>query len=341
MKAVVINKNGGPEVLDWKILQTPEPGPNQALVRIKAAAMNHLDIWVRKGFPGLKLPLILGSDGAGIIEELGTAVKNLSIGDKVVIQPLTFCGKCSFCLHGKENYCDDWGIIGENSNGTQAEFAVIDVDHLYNIPPNLSFLEAAAFPLTSMTAYAMLVDRAQVKAHETVFIWGAGSGVGSMAIQIAKALGCRVITTAGTSKKIELGKKLGADLVINYNQTDPVAAVRKFTQGKGVDVVIEHVGQTTWPKSLKMMARCARLVTCGATTGARAELDIRHLFHKQQTIMGSTMGNVAAFESCLELMRSEKIKAVVDRSFPMSEIKAAHTYLGKSQQTGKVLLIPE
>lgn len=341
MKAVLINRNGGPDIVNWRTVQTPVPGPNQVLVKIRAAAMNHLDLWVRKGFPGLRLPIILGSDGAGEIESLGSGVKKFSIGDKVVIQPLTYCGKCSFCLAGSENFCDKWGILGENSNGTQCELMVIDVVQLYPIPANLSFLEAAAFPLTAMTAYAMLVNRANIKANETVFVWGAGSGVGSMAIQIAKAKGCRVIAAAGNLKKINLGKKLGADLVLNYNDFGLVDSVLKFTEGKGVDVVIEHVGQKTWEKSLKLLGRGGRLVTCGATTGPKVSLDIRHLFYKQQSIMGSTMGNVAAFESCLELVRQEKIKPVVDRIFKMSDIRTAHEYLGGSRQVGKVLLLPE
>ncbi|MEE8437937.1 MAG: zinc-binding dehydrogenase [Candidatus Neomarinimicrobiota bacterium] len=341
MKAVLIDRNGGPEVVNWKTVQTPEPGPDQVLVRIKAASMNHLDLWVRAGFPGLRLPIILGSDGAGVIESLGSRVKKFSVGDKVVIQPLTFCGKCSHCLAGRENYCDKWGILGENSNGTQCELMAVDADHLYPLPSNLSFLEAAAFPLTAMTAFAMLVNRANIKAHETVFVWGAGSGVGSMAIQIAKAKGCLVIAAAGNLKKINLGKKLGADLVLNYHDPGLVDSVLDFTEGKGVNAVIEHVGQKTWDKSLKILGLGGRLVTCGATTGPKVNLDLRHLFYKQQSIMGSTMGNVAAFESCLDLVRQEKIKPVVDRKFKMSEIQTAHAYLGGSRQAGKVLLLPE
>lgn len=341
MKAVRIHEHGGPEVLRWEDVAQPEPGRGEVVVCIKAAAMNHLDLWVRQGFPGIPLPMILGSDGAGVVQATGKDVQDFSPGDEVVVQPLTYCGECRFCDQGRENYCDKWGIVGENGDGTQCEFMVLEAKYLRPKPANLTFEEAAAFSLTSQTAYAMLVRRANIQAGETVLVWGAGSGVGSMAIQIAKVKGCRVIAMAGSEDKIELGKSLGADLVLNYRVSDVASAVKKFTEGQGVDVVFEHVGRATWDISLKVLGKGGRLVTCGATTGPNVSIDIRYLFHKQHSIYGSTMGDVAAYEDCYRLVTEGSIRPVIDRSFPMSEIRAAHEYLENSEQAGKVILLPD
>ena len=202
--------------------QSLKSAQNQCLVKIEAAALNHLDIWVRKGIPGVPLPMIMGSDGAGIVEDIGKNVTNFSIGDRVLIQPLTYCGKCRWCKSSKENYCDNWGILGENQDGTQCEYIAIDSAHLRLIPNAMSFEEAAAFPLVAETSYTMLIERAQIQNGEIVFVWGASSGVGSMAIQIAKAMGCKVITTIGSEEKRKFAESLGADLIINYNNEDIV-----------------------------------------------------------------------------------------------------------------------
>lgn len=340
MKAVRIHAHGGTEVLQWEDVPRPKPARGEVLVCIKAAAMNHLDLWVRQGFPGLSLPMILGSDGAGIIDALGEGVEEFALGDEVVIQPLTYCGTCRFCKQGRENYCDKWGILGENGDGTQCEFMTLKVNNLRHKPPNLSFEAAAAFSLTSQTAYAMLVRRANIQKDETVMVWGAGSGVGSMAIQIAKVKGCQVIAIAGSNHKVELGKSLGADLALNYREIDVAAAVNDFTKGRGVDVVFEHVGRATWDISLKVLGKGGRLVTCGATTGPKVSIDIRYLFHKQHSIYGSTMGDVAAYDACFKLVLEGKVKPVIDRTFFMSEIKAAHEYLYNSSQAGKIILLP-
>ena len=340
MKAVRIHEHGSIDVLKWEEVSIPGISENQVLVEIKAAAMNHLDLWVRKGIPGVSLPCILGSDGSGTVKEMGSKVTSFKTGDEVLIQPLTYCRECRFCKHGLENYCESWGIYGENQNGTQCEFMVVDEDHLRSKPHHLSFEEAAGFPLVAQTAYTMLVRRAKIKQGETVFIWGAGSGVGSIAIQIAKEKGCLVIAAGGSEEKLNLARELGADKVLNYKLVDVKEEVNRVTDGGGVDVIFEHVGAKTWDTSLKILGKGGRLVTCGATTGARVEIDIRHLFYKQQSIMGSTMGDVAAFDEVLQLLEEKKIRPVIDKVFPMKNIRDAHVYLEESHQAGKVIIVP-
>ena len=340
MKAVRIHEHGGRDVLTYEDIPIPAIKPNECLVKIRAAALNHLDLWVRKGIPGVPLPMIMGSDGAGIIEKIGSKVEDLSIGDRVLIQPLTYCGTCRWCKEGKENYCEKWGIFGENQDGTQCEYMALSTEHLRLIPKGMSFEEAAAFPLVAETAYAMLVDRANIQPGEIVFVWGASSGVGSMAIQIAKARGCKVITTIGNALKGELAKQLKADLIINYKEDDLAKKVKEFTELQGVDVVVEHVGAKTWETSLRLLGKGGRLVTCGATTGSEARFDIRRLFYKQQSLLGSTMGNVKSLDRALDLYRKGHIKPIVDKCFKMSDIKLAHEYLENGNQIGKVIVVP-
>ncbi len=340
MKAVRIHQHGGFDVLKYDELPIPTINQNQCLVKIKAAALNHLDLWVRKGIPGVPLPMIMGSDGAGIVEKVGKEVSDFSEGDRVLIQPLTYCGECRWCKQNKENYCEKWGIFGENQDGTQCEYMAINADHLRIIPEGMSFEEAAAFPLVAETSYTMLIDRANIQSDETVFVWGASSGVGSMAIQIAKAMGCKVLTTVGNSEKRKLAEKLEADVVINYKEDDIAKIVNEFTNKRGVDVVVEHVGTKTWDTSLRILGKGGRIVTCGATTGSEAKFDIRHLFYKQQSILGSTMGNVKSLDNMLEMYKNGKVKPIVDKSFKLREIQKAHEYLENGKQIGKVLVIP-
>ncbi|MBC8345070.1 MAG: zinc-binding dehydrogenase [Candidatus Marinimicrobia bacterium] len=341
MQAARIHSHGGPEVLQVESIPEPESKAGEVIVQIKAAALNHLDIWVRRGIPGVPLPMILGSDGAGVISAKGDGVTQVSIGDAVCIQPLTYCGHCRFCKRGRENYCDNMGILGESQDGTQCEYIAVPERNVRLKPAHLSFEAAAAFPLTAQTAYTMLVRRAKIEPGETVFIWGAGSGVGTMAIQIAKAKGCRIITTGGHKGKRVHATNLGADLVLDHYQDDIAKLVQEFTDGCGADVVFEHVGKATWEASLRMLAKGGRLVTCGATTGPKVEIDVRHLFFKQHTILGSTMGDVAAFDDCLSLVSDGRIKPIVDKVFSLSDIKQAHEYLEKSEQIGKVILLPD
>ena len=338
MKAIRIHEHGGAEALKWDDIPEPELSVNQVLVDIKATSLNHLDIWVRKGIPGVPLPLITGSDAAGIISEVGDGVKKSRIGEKVMIQPLIFCGKCASCNKGKENLCKSMGIMGENCQGVNAERIIVKESQAIPFPDQLSFEAAASFALVAQTSFQMLVSRANLEAGEFVLIWGASSGVGSMGIQIAKAMGATVIAIAGTNEKCEKAGLLGADHILNYKTDDILGEVKSLTNGKGIDVVFEHVGQETWNISMKSLARGGRVVTCGATTGFKANLNLTHLFFKQQSILGSTMGSKSSFEGALTLLNEGKIKPVIDRIFPISEIQSAHEYLESSMQFGKVVL---
>ena len=343
MKAVRIHNHGDISELKWESI--PRPRLNKSgddiLVRIVASSINHLDIWVRKGIPGVPLPLILGSDGAGIVESCGNKVSEFNPGDEVIVQPLTFCGTCDQCLNGLENYCSKMGILGKTMNGTQCEYLKLNSFQLRQKPPHLSFPDAAAFSLVTQTAYAMLVKRAKIKPGETVFIWGAGSGVGSMAIQIAHYFGCDVYAAAGTDEKVSMAKKLGAEKAWNYKNTDIGLMIKKNIGSRGIDVVFEHVGQKTWEVSKKMLATGGRLVTCGATTGFDISIDLRHLFMKQQSILGSTMSDMQTFDDMLSLINENVIYPVVDRIIPMEEVKDAHEYIETSGPVGKVVLLNE
>jgi NADPH:quinone reductase-like Zn-dependent oxidoreductase len=338
MKAIRIHEHGGTDALKWDDIPEPELSVNQVLVDIKATSLNHLDIWVRKGIPGVPLPLITGSDAAGIISEVGDGVKKSRIGEKVMIQPLIFCGECASCNKGKENLCKSMGIMGENCQGVNAERIIVKEPQTIPFPDQLSFEAAASFALVAQTSFQMLVSRANLQAGEFVLIWGASSGVGSLGIQIAKAKGATVIAISGTNEKCEKAGLLGADHILNYKTDDILSEVKLLTNGKGIDVVFEHVGQETWNISMKSLARGGRVVTCGATTGFKANLNLTHLFFKQQSILGSTMGSVSSFDGALTLLNEGKIKPVIDRIFPISEIQSAHEYLESSMQFGKVVL---
>ena len=341
MKAVRIHEHGGPEVLRWEDVADPSYGNNEVLVGIKAAAMNHLDIWVRSGLPGVPFPVIMGSDGSGIITEVGENVNEWKIGDEVIIQPGTYCGECDRCKAGQENYCSLYGILGESEDGTQCELIAVHSNNLALKPSHITFEEAAAFPLVFLTAHAMLIRRANIQSGETVLILGGASGVGSAAIQIAKLFDCVVIAVAGDERKLELCRELGADHVFSYREESISQRVKEITGGVGVDIVFEHVGHATWTDSLRSLSLGGRLVTCGATTGPKVEVDLRHLFRKQQSIMGSTMGDVSGFHEVVQWLSEGKVRPVVDKVFPMSEIQDAHRYLEASQQAGKVVLRPE
>jgi len=263
------------------------------------------------------------------------------VGDEVFIQPLTYCGLCSFCRQGLENYCYNFGILGETQDGTQAQFLVVEERNLRPKPYGLSFEEAAAFPLVAQTAYTMLVDRANLQPGEALLVWGGTSGIGTMAIQIGKWKSCTVIATGGTPEKLDLMKRLGAEHVLNHYTDDIRTAVREITAGRGVQVVFEHVGAATWQTSLRCLGKGGRVVTCGATTGADVTFNLRHLFYKQQSILGSTMGNVAALDSMIDLVGKGIIKPIIDRSFPMSRVREAHQYLEAKRQMGKIILYPD
>ncbi len=342
MRAVRVHEHGGPEVLRLEDVPVPEPGPGQVRVRVQAAAMNHLDLWVRKGIPGVRypLPLVLGSDGAGVVDAVGPGVRFARVGDEVVLNPGISCGVCELCLRGRDNLCREYGLLGEHRDGTDAEFVVVPEANLLRKPANLSFEEAAAFPLVFLTAWNMLVTNARLRPGEDVLVWGAGSGVGSAAIQIAKAHHARVIAVAGDDWKLERARQLGADETVNHRTQDVLQEVRRITGRRGVDVVFEHVGQATWEVSVKALTRGGRLVTCGATSGPQVSTDVRYVFGRALSVHGTWVGSKAELYELLPLVERGVLKPVVDRVFPLSEVREAHAYLEAGQHFGKVVLIP-
>ena len=340
MKAILFRQHGGPEVLQYVDIPDPEPRPNEVLVRVRACALNHLDLWVRGGLPNVPIPLphIPGSDVAGEIAKIGTEVTTVRLGQKVVLVPGVTCGKCPACISGLDNHCRQFTNLGYIIDGGCAEFVRVPEVNCLPYPENLSFVEAAAVPLVFQTAWHMLITRAQLQPGEDVLILGAGSGVGSAAIQIAKFFGARVITTAGSDAKLEKARQLGADHVINHKTQKIREEIRRITSKRGVDVVFEHVGTATWDESLASLALAGRLVTCGNTTGYDAKLDLRFLFSRQLSLLGSYMGAKSELHTIMKLVAAGRLKPVVDHVFPLAEAAAAHTYLESGQQFGKVVL---
>jgi NADPH:quinone reductase-like Zn-dependent oxidoreductase len=337
MKAVRIHQFGGPEVLQYEDLADPQLRKDQVLIRVRACALNHLDLWVRQGLPGVKLPHILGSDIAGEIVEVGEYVNGLKVGQRVLIAPMHFCGQCEKCLSGAQNQCRAFTVLGNAVDGGNCEFIAVPAANVIPIPDSLDFIQAASVPLVFVTAWHML-GRAGVRPGQTVLVLGAGSGVGIAAIQIAKFFHCRVISTAGNEAKLAKAKELGADYGINHYQQKISEEVRKITNKEGVDIVVEHVGAATWDESVKSLKSGGTLVTCGATTGPNVGIDLRHLFARQLTLLGSYMGTMSEFHEVLRHVFAGHLKPVVDRVFPLSEVREAHKYLANSQMFGKVVL---
>lgn len=338
MKAIVFERQGGPEVLQFVDYPDPVIGPTQILVRVHACALNHLDIWVRSGLPGIPLPHIPGSDISGEVEKIGVAVTNVRRGDKVLLQPGVSCGKCPKCLEGDDNQCRQYTLLGQGVDGGCAQFVAAPSANAVPIPDGIRFEEAAAFPLVFLTAWHMLFTRAKLQPAESVLILGAGSGVGSAAIQLAKTAGARVIATAGSEAKLAKAREIGADEIINHSQQRISEEVRRITKGAGVDVVFEHVGQATWEESLRSMSVGGRLVTCGATTGFEGRIDIRHLFVKQLSILGSFMGGKGELFPPLALFARGLVKPVIDVVMPLEKCADAHRRLENREQFGKIVL---
>jgi NADPH:quinone reductase-like Zn-dependent oxidoreductase len=340
VKAIVFQKHGGPEVLQYADVPDPEPCPNEVLVRVRACALNHLDLWVRGGLPNVSIPLphIPGSDVAGEIARIGSEVTTVRVGQKVVLAPGVSCGKCAACISGQDNRCRQFTNLGYMIDGGCAEFVRVPEVNCLAYPENLSFEQAAAVPLVFQTAWHMLIARAELQPGEDVLVLGAGSGVGSAAIQIAKFFGARVIATAGSDEKLAKARELGADHVINHKAQKIRDEVRRITNKRGVDVVFEHVGTATWDDSLASLALAGRLVTCGNTTGYDAKLDLRFLFSRQLSLHGSYMGVKSELHTIMKLVAAGRLKPVVDRTFPLAEAAAAHAYLESGQQFGKLIL---
>ena len=340
MKAVRIHEFGGPEVLKFEDVPEPQLRKDQILVKVQAVALNHLDLFIRKGLPGIKLPHINGSDVSGTIAEVGEYITDLKAGQRVLLAPMTFCGVCPACTAGQQNLCPQFSVLGYLNDGGDAEYIAIPRVNVLPIPDELTYDEAAAVPLVFVTAWHMLVSRCHVKPGDFVLVLGGGSGVGSAAIQICKLFNARVIATAGDEAKLEKSRELGADYVINHYQQKIADEVKKITSKAMCDIVFEHVGKATWTESMKSLKPGGNLVTCGATTGPEANFDIRFLFARQLSFLGSFMGTMGDFHEVMKHIFSGKLKAVVDKSFPLREAGAAHERLEKSEQFGKVVLNP-
>lgn len=341
MKAVVIPRYGGPEVLEFVEDQPePVPGPDEVVLHVHAASVNHLDLAVRKGIPTLKLtlPHIPGADVAGEVARLGSDVTGFEPGDRVVANPGLSCGRCEFCVAGEPVLCADYRMLGEHVPGTYAEYVVVPARNLLPIPVDMDWVPAAAAPLVFMTAWRLLVTRARIRPGEDVLVLGAGSGVSTAAIQIAKLAGCTVYTTSSSDAKLKRAKELGADVVINYTEMPWSKAIWELTGKRGVDVVLDHVGEATFKDSLRSLRKGGRLVVPGATTGPLPQIDLRYLFWRQLSVLGSTMANPREFEDVMKLVFMGRLKPVVDRVFPLREAREAHAYLEKAEQFGKVVL---
>lgn len=341
MKAILIREHGGTEKLEWTDIPTPTPTPGTALVAVRAVALNHLDLWVRRGVPGHKfpLPIIPGCEVAGVIEAVGEGSGAWKAGDEVVVAPGFSCGHCIACLSGNDPLCAQSGIFGETTNGGCTEKMLVPIRNLLRKPAGLSFAAAASLPLDLLTAWHMLVARAQLKPGETILVHAGGSGVGSAAIQIAKLWNAgRIFATVGSPEKAERAQALGADETILYREVDFALEVRKLTNKRGVDIVFEHVGAETFERSLRSLTKGGRLVTCGATTGGEANVNLRLVFFKLLSILGSTMGSLAELHEVFKHVEAGRLRPVVDRVLPMEKIAAAHDVLESRQAFGKVVL---
>jgi NADPH:quinone reductase-like Zn-dependent oxidoreductase len=340
MRAIVIQRHGGPEVLEPAERPDPVAGPGEAVVRVRACALNHLDVWTRLGQSGrgVDLPHVLGSDIAGEVLAMGTPTDGIAPGQRVMLSPGVSCGRCRPCLSGEDNSCRQYRLLGYQLPGGYAERVRCPVVNLVPIPDHVPFEEAAAFPLVFLTAWRMLVTRARLGRGEDVLVWAAGSGVGMAAVQVARYFGARVIATAGSEAKLERARAIGADEVINHRTADVVAEVRRLTGRKGADVVVEHVGEATWERSILALAPRGRLVTCGATTGPAGATELRHVFAKQLTLMGSYMGSKAELLELAPLFFAGRLRPVVHEVLPLADAPRAHEMLEASEHFGKIVL---
>lgn len=339
MKAVRFHQHGGPEVLRVEEVPTPQPGRGEVLVALRAAALNHLDLFVRTGIPGVKLPHISGADGAGVVAAHGEGAGRFALGTRVFFDPGISDGTCRYCNRGEHSLCDRWQILGEAAtDGTYAQAVVVPEINCREIPDRLSFEEAAAFPLVFLTAWRMVVTKAQVKPGETVLILGIGGGVATAALQIAKRAGARVFVTSSSDDKLRRAQPLGADVLINHQTHDFSREVWSITGKMGVDVVVDNVGAATWDRSIRALARGGRLVTCGATSGPKPDEDIRRIFAKQVTIYGSTMGTRNDWEQVTTLLRAGELNPIVDRTMPLEQAARAQEILATAEQFGKIVL---
>ena len=342
MQAIHVSAHGDPSVLKIVELPKPTPAAGEVLVKVAAISVNHLDLWVRRGMPGVKLPLpmIPGCDGTGEIVEFGAGVAGLTPGQKVLLEPGYSSGKSAHDLAGNDHLSDDYQIRGEHFDGLAREYVALEARFVMPLPAGCDLVRSAAIPLVFVTAWGLLVTRAQLASGETVLVIGGASGVGSAAIQIARERGARVIATVGSEAKAALARTLGAHEVVRHDQADWPQQVRKLSAGRGADVVVEHVGPATWAGSMRALARNGRLVTCGGTTGPTVEIQLPHLFIKNQSVLGSTMGPKSAFPAIFARVASGVYKPVIDRILPLSKVREAHELLESRAVLGKIVLIP-
>jgi NADPH:quinone reductase-like Zn-dependent oxidoreductase len=338
VKAIRFHEHGGPEVLRYEDAPDPLPVPGEALVRVRACALNHLDLWQRRGMPRVRIPFphISGAEISG--EVVASPGGEFAPGRRVLLQPGLSCGRCAACLDGRDNDCPHYDVVGYQSDGGYAEYVVVPVQNLVAIPDTIGFVEAAAFPLTFLTAWHMLLSRASLRAGEDVLVIAAGSGVGQAAIQIAWLHGARVFATAGSDEKLAGARALGAYEALNHHTADLPAEIRRLTGGRGVDVVVEHVGQATWERSVRCLARGGRLVTCGATTGYDGRIDLRFLFSRQLSLLGSYMGTKAELLRAAQFFFAGELRPAVDRTYPLADAADAHRRLEAGRQFGKIVL---
>lgn len=340
MKATRIHAHGGVEQLKLEDVPTPRPKPHEVLIKVKATSLNHLDLWVRQGVQGhtYPLPIIPGCDVSGIVEEVGAIVTTVKSGQSVLVSPGVICGICQYCLSGQEQLCRYYGVIGETQDGGCAEYIAVPYYHLLPFPEGYTFEEAACIPLVFLTAWHMLKARCRLQDGEDVLIHAGGAGVSSAAIQIAKHFGARVITTVGSPDKAEKAKRLGADHVILYKDQNFFEEVKKLTGKRGVDIVMDHIGLDTWENSVRSLAKGGRLVTCGVTSGHTVSTDLRYLFFKGLSYLGSTMGSRAELLDIMKLIQAKKLRPVMDRAFPWTQLGEAHMYLESRKAFGKVAI---
>jgi len=340
VKAAFFRQHGGPEVMECGDLPEPTPGPGEVLVAIKAAAVNRLDKWVRDGWPGLKLtlPHITGSDGAGVVAAVGAHVSGWQPGDRVCINSNVGCGECSFCVAGRDNLCERWHLLGETQAGLAAEWVVVPARQLLKVPESVSFEQAAAAGLVYQTAWHSLIVRGGLQAGESVLIVGAGGGVNTASIQIAKLAGCTVYVVGSDARKLELARSLGADVLIDRSQVDWGKEVFRLTGRRGVDVVVDNVGAATLMTSLRAARKGGRILTVGNTSGPKFEFDNRFMFARHLSLLGSTMSTRAEFATVMGLVFAGALKPVIDSVFPLAEIRAAHEKLERGEVLGKIVL---
>ena len=341
MKALTLAAAGGIEHL--KVQELPQPSiqsPGEVLVRVQAAALNRLDLFVATGLPGssLSFPHVVGSDGAGLVQEVGAGVSQFRPGDRVMINPTVSCGACPACATGEDSLCSNLRVLGEHRSGTVAEYVVMPAQNLAAVPPRMPWAQAAAFSLATLTAWRMLTTRARVAAGETVLIWGIGGGVAIAALQIARLLGARTIVTSGSDEKLEMGRRLGADLALNHHRDDVRAEARKYTAGLGADVVVDSIGERTWTDSLRSLRRGGRMVICGATTGPMVSIDLRRLFWHGWSILGSTLGNRREYDEIVAHAAEGRLWPVIDSIVPLDQGPAAYERLLRGEQAGKLVI---